>query len=265
LKILSFFKDVLHKAYVNKTNRKKLIKKYGLKNGLPVIDFLEILPNYIEIIKPLSFIPGGSSSIIDYALLVGLARKFEKCRYLEIGTWRGESIACVASIAEECISISFSDEQMRDMGLSDEVIKNSRFFSKNYPNINHIEADSQTFDYSTIGKFDVIFVDGDHSYESIKKDTENIFPLLKDEKSIIVWHDYLWNNGKIRWETLRGILDGSTKESRSHIYHVSNTKSAVFINGKFKTKSLPKFQEPDKAFEIKLSVYPLDIYKKTIK
>ncbi len=129
MKILSFFKDTLQKAYVNKKNRKKLIKKYGLKNGVPVIDFLEIFPSYNEIIKPLSFMPGGSSSVTDYALLLGFARKFEKCRYLEIGTWRGESIACVASVAEECISISFSNEQMRDMGLSDEVIKNSRFFS----------------------------------------------------------------------------------------------------------------------------------------
>lgn len=265
MKILSFFKDTLQKAYVNKKNRKKLIKKYGLKNGVSVIDFLEIFPSYNEIIKPLSFMPGGSSSVTDYALLLGLARKFEKCRYLEIGTWRGESIACVASVAEECISISFTDEQMRDKGLSDEVIKNSRFFSKNYPNINHIRVDSQTFDFSTIGKFDLIFVDGDHSYESIKKDTENIFPLLKDEKSIIVWHDYLWDNGKIRWETLRAILDGSIEESRSHIYHISNTKSAVFINGRFKTKSMPKFQEPNKAFEIKLSVYPLEKYNKTIK
>lgn len=263
MKIISFFKVILKKAYVNKTNRKKLIKKYGLKNGLPVIDFLEIFPNYNEIIKPLSFMPGGSSRVIDYALLKGLARKFEKCRYLEIGTWRGESIACVASIAEECVSISLSEKLMRDYGLSDEVIKNSRVFSKNYPNINHIGADSQTFDFSTIGKFDLIFVDGDHSYESIKKDTENIFSLLKDEKSVIVWHDYLWDNGQIRWETLRAILDGTTEEIRSHIYHISNTKSAVFINGRFKTKSMPKFQELNKAFEIKLSVYPLEKYNKT--
>ena len=67
MKIISFFKVTLRKDYVNKTNRKKLVKKYGLKNGLPVIDFLEIFPNYNEIIKPLSFMPGGSSSVIDYA------------------------------------------------------------------------------------------------------------------------------------------------------------------------------------------------------
>ena len=257
MKLFSFLTDVLQKAYVNKTNRKKLNKKYGLKKGLPVIDFLEIFPSYNEIIKPLSFMSGGSSSVTDYALLVGLARIFEKCRYLEIGTWRGESIACVSQVAEECTSISLSEKQMKDRGFSGEVIKNSRFFSKNLPNINHIGADSQTFDFSSLGKFDLIFVDGDHSYESIKKDTENIFPLLKDEKSIIVWHDYLWNNGKIRWETLRAILDGSKEGNRSHIYHISNTKSAVFINGKFKTKNELKTQEPDKIFEIKLSVTPL--------
>ena len=35
-----------------------------------------------------------------------------------------------------------------------------------------------------------------------------------------------------------------------------------FITGK--TKSMPKFQELNKAFEIKLSVYPLEKYNKTI-
>lgn len=38
-------------------------------------------------------------------------------------------------------------------------------------------------------KFDLIFIDGAHTYEYVKKDTENALKLIKD-CGYIVWHDY---------------------------------------------------------------------------
>lgn len=138
-----------------------VIKKYGFEGGLPSIDMLDILPNFKEEIKPFSFLGGGSSPL-ELAFLKSLARRYKNCRYLEIGTWRGESIANVSSVAEECVSISLSDKELLELGVNQNHIKNQRFFSKKLPNVKHFEHDSLTFDFKTIGKFDLIFVDGNH-------------------------------------------------------------------------------------------------------
>lgn len=37
------------------------------------------------------------------------------------------------------------------------------------------------------GHFDMVFIDADHSYEAVNKDTENA---LRLEANVIVWHDY---------------------------------------------------------------------------
>jgi len=233
-----------------------VIKKYGMKSGLPAIDFIELFPNYDEVIKPLSFLPQGSG-LLDYALLKGLAQRFENCRYLEIGTWRGESIANIALVSKECISVSLSDEQMKKLGCSEDYIKTSRFFSKNLPNIKHIEHDSQTFDFSELEKFDLIFVDGEHSYKSVKKDTENVFQLLKNDSSIIVWHDYVDTEGLIRWDILAAILDGYPESQIPRIHHVSNTLCAVYLPTDFKPKNSFNPLTLNKIFEVKLSAHKI--------
>lgn len=232
-----------------------VIKNYSFNNGLPVIDLLDLSPDLDETITPYSFLE-GSSLITDIALLKILAKKHSNCKYLEIGTWRGESIANVASIAKECVSIDLPEEEMRKMNLSREFINLCDFFSKNIKNIQHIKHDSQTFDFSTLKeKFDLIFIDGDHSYESVKNDTRNVFKLLKNDSSIIVWHDYYMDDmEKIRWDVLAGILDGCPETKRKSLYYVSNTLCAIYVQGEFKTKFIILPQIPNKKFVIKLSI-----------
>lgn len=123
-------------------------------------------------------------------------------------------------------------------------------FSKNLSNIKHIKHNSQTFDFSSIGKFDLIFIDGDHSYEGVKKDTENVFKVLKNDNSIIVWHDYSNLTGNtINWGIFAGILDGCPKEMVKNLYHISNTMCAIYINKKLSGSKIPS-QIPNKTFTI---------------
>jgi len=233
-----------------------VIKKHNLKHGLQTINFLELFPNFEDTVFPATFLPGGSWPT-DYALLRGLAGKFENCRYLEIGTWRGESIANVASVAKECVSVSFSDDELRERGRPEEVIETSRFFSKNLSNVTHIGHDSQTLDFSRLGKFDLIFVDGDHSFQNILNDTKKVFPLLKDDNSMIVWHDYLGNEGTVRWITLAGILDGCPTKNQDKLFHVSSTKCAIFTKKQFKVEYTDFAQIPKNVFTVKLSARPI--------
>ena len=230
-----------------------VVKHYGLKNGLPTIDFLDILPEVKETITHYSALSHGST-ISDYVLLKGLARKFEECRYLEIGTWLGESLVNIASIAKECISISLSDKELQLQGATEEEILIQRIFSKNLSNIKHIKHNSKTFNFSSIGKFDFVFIDGDHSYKGVKNDTENAFKVLKDNNSIIAWHDYSDLTGNtINWGVLAGILDGCPKENLKNLYHVSNTMCLIYINKKFNVKDIPSLI-PNKTFTMNLSL-----------
>jgi hypothetical protein len=230
-----------------------VIKHYGLKNGLPTIDFQDILPDFKETITHYSALSYGST-ISDYALLKGLARKFKECRYLEIGTWLGESLVNVASISKECISISLSDNELKQKGVTKEEISIQRIFSKNISNIKHIKHNSKTFDFSSIGTFDFIFIDGDHSYNGVKKDTENAFKVLKDDCSIIVWHDYSDLSGTaINWGVLSGILDGCPKKYINNLFHVSNTMCLIYINREFIVKNIPS-HIPNKFFTLDISL-----------
>ena len=165
-----------------------LQKKYNL-DKLQTVDIQALLPNFNETIHHYTFLD-GTSLAIDIALLKALARQFSPCHYLELGSWRGESLANVAEIAEHCTSISFADADLKRLGFDAEMVRLNRFFSKNLPNVTHIGHNTRTFDYASLDqKFDLIFVDADHSYEAVRDDTKHVFPLLKNEHSMIVWHD----------------------------------------------------------------------------
>jgi len=245
----SLLNKVLDDADVNKN---EVIKKYRLPKGLPVVDICDLLPGFNETIEPFCYLDGGSMPI-DLALLKGLAKKNPACEYFEIGTWRGESAANVAAVAKHCTSLNLPDAAMLAMGLSKKYVELHRFFSKGLPNVTHLQGNSLTYDYNSLGKkFDLIFIDGDHHYESVMTDTKNMFDLLKDEHSVIVWHDYGSHPNDIRWDVFRGILDGTPADKRNKLYRVSNTLCAIYTNANLRSYQQEAIDTPAKFFTITL-------------
>ncbi|WP_173068550.1 glycosyltransferase [Sulfurimicrobium lacus] len=56
--------------------------------------------------------------------------------------------------------------------------------------ITQIHSDSREFDTAPYRQqFDFVFVDGDHSYDLVKNDTQKAFELIK-QGGVIMWHDY---------------------------------------------------------------------------
>lgn len=243
----------LYHVVINTNRRDHVINKYKMPNGLPQLDILDLLPGLNESIDNYTNL-AGTSFPIDMVILKQLAKKFTDCDYFEIGTWRGESISNVATVAKKCVSLSLSNKEMNELGYGEKFTRVQRFFSKDLPNVVHVEANSKTFDFKKLGqKFDLIFVDGDHSYDGVKSDTANVFNLLKNENSIIVWHDYGTSYETIDWEVLAGVLDGTPAEKRGKLYQISNSLCAIYINGNFKTKVLDYPTYPDKKFKISIS------------
>jgi len=226
-----------------------------LKNGFPVLDLLDVVPDFDTTITPFSFLDGGSL-ITDLALLKGLAKQQANCTYFEVGTWRGESVANVASVAKNCFTLNLSNEALRNMGYNGEYLQQQEFFSKNLKNVTHLKGNSSEFDFSPYyNQCDVVFVDGDHHYESVVNDTKIAFELLKNENSMIVWHDYASNPGKIRWDILRGIFDGTPNDKKNKLFAVSNTLCAIYTNSPITT--IDNNITPNKMFDVAVSAKKL--------
>lgn len=234
-------------------NKREVVASYNLPEGLKSVDILDLLPDFNETVAPYCSVDGGSTPL-DLALLKALTKSIPNCNYMEIGTWMGESVANVASVANTCTTVNLPDAEMQKMGLNKDYIGLHRFFSKNLPNVLHVQANSQTFDFSSLNqKFDLIFIDGDHHYQSVKNDTANAFKLLKDENSIIVWHDYGLNPSHVRWDVLRGILDGTPTEKQPFLYRVSNTLCAIYTQKQLRSFYPTPFANPNKSFTIQIN------------
>lgn len=226
--------------------------KFKMSNGLPEIDILDLFPNLHETVDPFSNLY-GTSLPIDMAILKLFSKRFIDCDYLEIGAWRGESLANVAPLVRSCTSISLSDADMKKYGWGEQFTKLQRLFSHPFQNINHIEANSREFDFLKLKKkFDLIFIDGDHSFEGVKSDTENAFKLLKDESSIIIWHDYTANYEHIDWEVFAGILAGAPHGKMNKIYHISNSLCAIYLDSQIKSHRFIYPSYPDKNFKMEI-------------
>ena len=227
-----------------------LKKKHPEISKLPTIDIQEIIPKFNESLNTFSFLGGGSLPT-DIMLLKGLCAQIPNSSYFEIGTWRGESVVNVAETAKECYTLNLSKKEISNLGLPKKYADLHGFFSKGKENITHLFGDSTTYNFDQLNKkFDVIFIDGNHTYSYVKNDTEKIFKHLVKENSVVVWHDYANNPEEIRPEVLVGILDGIPNACIDNLYHVSNTLCAIYTNKKVKSKILNTPVEPENIFTV---------------
>lgn len=229
--------------------KNKVVKRYGMEKGLPTVDLLELFPDFEETIDHYTYLD-GTSRAIDISVLKKFARSIPNFRYIEFGTWRGESIRNVAGLGGECFSVSFSEKEMLDWGFDQHCVNASRIFSTNIPNITNIKHNTHTYDFSKLeGTFDIVFVDADHQYEAVKKDTEIAFRLLRNKDSILVWHDYGKTYETHSWQVLCGMMDGAPEWARKKIYHISNCLCAVYLNRDVRS-GYPDPYMPSKTFSV---------------
>lgn len=239
----------------NEEWQKSVLQKYHIEslNVLPLSHFMKE-----EVcIEPYSYLDGGSMPT-DLALLKLLAGEIRDCSYFEIGTWRGESVAAVSDSARICYTLNLPDDELKAYNPDPDFLKSQRMYSGKLPNVRHISCNSATFDFKSPGmKFDLVFIDGDHHYQSVVNDSRNVLEYLIHDHSVIVWHDYAWNPEMIRYETFAAILDACPPELHRHLYHVENTNCAVlYRKDGLKSHPFKKYAVPDHSFSVKLKINP---------
>ena len=259
LKLIIKFPYLLNSVLEHEDVYKKMVSnQFGLDDGLPLVHLETLFPDFQETVSPYAYLSGATMPI-DIALLKAIARRQNVQNYFEIGTWRGESVANVASVVPNCVTLNLSREEIVKLTDNEIYADAHAMFSKNLDNVTHIQGNSQTFDFTPYKRqFDMVFIDGDHHSDAVKKDTQTAFELLRDNQSVIVWHDYGYDPETIRWSVLDAIWEATPEEKRRHLYQVANTMCAIYIPENFSTEKLVPHTKPKHYYEVSLKSIPLN-------
>jgi predicted O-methyltransferase YrrM len=238
-------------------NRKKI--KILLKNKIQSVD-LESVHKIFEPVRISNNLlgPGDDLIIQSFSIpssyqVVGMTSDYESwilsClskvsdNIFEFGTCSGKNTMLMALNSKEnskIISLTINQNQSKKLILD----KNDNNIS--YRNILHessyekfvfsgkeiekkievVFIDSREFDTKKyLRKFDLIFIDGGHTYSVVKSDTNKAFEMLSN-KGIIIWHDYVV--GKESCKDICKLIDEIEKEKK--IFHIKNTSMCYFKN-----------------------------------
>ncbi len=113
----------------------------------------------------------GAFSTFDMEILVPEVEKLQPGQvYLEVGVDKGKSLSVARMVAKDGVEVVGVDLR------SNPEVPGTKFF----------QEDSTQFQLDK--KVDVIFIDGDHSYEGCKDDIDNWYPQMA-KGGVMLFHD----------------------------------------------------------------------------
>lgn len=211
-----------------------MYEKYAEGNIISVGKFLQGIERMYSLSIEISFI-SGTAFPLNYLVVKGLGMLFDRKCYLEIGSYIGDSIHNVSDICEKCISVTAPirspwsmNSYCKKCGIND--------FSNRLIDTDKVEqymVNSQHFDFKKISSApDLILIDGEGTYEGVKRDTLNI-KKIKSQKAIILWQLVKRNpTSRIACDgILAGIRDCLTEEEWRDLYLFDNSTLGMFLPG----------------------------------
>lgn len=158
---------------------------------MPTIDFLH---------EESTARPGSFSQYDMMAIYPSLKKIPKNGLYLEIGVQHGRSM-------------TFARKWSKGMVVGIDIDENHDFDKelKNYDDWLFIKNNANNVEWKD--KIDVLFIDGDHSYEGVKKDWEKWSPFVK-KGGIVFFHDCDNTSPGVRklWDEIKGHKKGLSRD-----------------------------------------------------
>jgi predicted O-methyltransferase YrrM len=166
---------------------------------LPVVTLEKLCPGLEHLEVPLIVRPASRLGLPyeEFVCLAKLVRSLSPRTIFEIGTAQGRTTSLMAeqTNAEARIyTLDLPPDQRAKWELfveSSDGAVGVEF--RRHPlrgKISQLYGDSRTFDFSPYtASMDLVFIDGDHTYEFVKPDTENALRMAKPG-GLILWDDY---------------------------------------------------------------------------
>ena len=210
--------------------------------------------NQVIELKELTFMIGGSQ-VLDYAFLKKIADIFECKKYLEIGTYIGESINILTDSCDVLYSITAPLDASFSMAVWTKNLNMPDYSNRLVysTKIKQFFANSEEFDYTVLPKdIDLFFIDANHEYEAVYSDTKNIFN-IKHNKAIVVWHDFRLSDRTYNASVVKAVADAIGEEFRN-VYVTNNNICGIYLPDEFKNEFvLRKLQ-----YEVGIPLYTFD-------
>ncbi len=147
----------------------------------------------------------GNISSEEILVISSLIADRMPSRILEIGTFDGNTTLQMALNAPDNAKIYTLDLPRDEVATKEPVLESDLLFiqdrekhCRKFENtrvahkIKECFGDSTSYDFSELtkeGLLDLIFIDGGHSYQCVKSDTDNALKILSDN-GVILWHDF---------------------------------------------------------------------------
>ncbi|HEX6716894.1 MAG TPA: class I SAM-dependent methyltransferase [Pyrinomonadaceae bacterium] len=190
----------------------------ALSELFPGIESLLVTTPVSELYRPRDMVV----PLPELLTLAGICRRIKPRRIFEIGTYTGSStLVMAANTSDETEILTLDLKPTEKIG---SAFRDTAYSSK----IRQLYGNSLTFDYQPYERsVDLVLVDANHSYESVKSDTENAFALLRSG-GVIVWDDYRWL--EIHSECAGVTLFLNELQATRSLFNIAGTRFAIYLD-----------------------------------
>jgi predicted O-methyltransferase YrrM len=141
----------------------------------------------------------GAPTVFELAILCGLVRHLRARRVLEIGTFDGGTTLNLAQNVQDDdglvttvdLPAEWSGATPRPSNAAGPTVVGRKFRGTAFGmKIRQVFGDSTQLDWSNFGgPFDLVFIDGCHEYDYVRRDTANAMHVVRPG-GMVLWHDY---------------------------------------------------------------------------
>jgi len=237
--VLAFYRQRRHAAMID-----ALAERYGrgARPTLPERRLDELIPAVAT--APLSLpaeaverTDAWTMPVAELAALAAICARTRPRRIFEIGTYTGLAtlVLAINAPAAEIFTLDLAPAarptHAHGLGVGGfpDFALGAHF--RAHPaasRIHQLHGDSRAFDPAALAaSMDLVLIDGDHTYEFVRADTEHALALLRPG-GLIVWDDYVWD---ARAPECAGVTRCVNEIAVSHrVHRIAGTRLAVLVD-----------------------------------